>query len=270
MNRVTPGRSAQGGMTLIEMMVAMLIGSVLIGGAISVYLQSRASFRTADSVSRLQENVRFALDALEPDIRLARFWGLNNQPVFINTAGIEISCTGGTNAQATTFATQFVGAVESRDDIYDLDCTGLNPRADSDVLIVRHASARITLPSVGQVQVESNLNGGQLFDDAVPPGADLPAEIRDVVVNAYYIGESSFDPNLPALRRLSLVDGGAAGRLQDQEVIPGVESLQVQFGIDTTGNQDADRYVDGDNPLAAPGALGAEIVAVRLWMLVRS
>ncbi|MGI9330359.1 MAG: PilW family protein, partial [Gammaproteobacteria bacterium] len=41
-------------------------------------------------------------------------------------------------------------------------------------------------------------------------------------------------------------------------------------GIDTTGNQDADRYVDGDNPLAAPGALGAEIVAVRLWMLVRS
>ena len=54
----------------------------------------------------------------------------------------------------------------------------------------------------------------------------------------------------------------------DQEVIPGVENLQVQFGIDTKGNQDVNRYVDGDHPLAAPGA--ANIVAVRLWMLVRS
>ena len=264
------GHSRQRGMTLVELMVAMLIGTVLIGGAISVYIQSRANFRTADSVARLQENVRFALDALEPDIRLARFWGLNNQPAFINPTGVVISCTGGTNLQATTFATQFIGAVESRDDLYDLDCAGLNPRGNSDVLIVRHASARITAPSVGQVQVESNLNGGQLFDDAIPPAADLPAEIRDVVVNAYYIGDSSFDPALPALRRLSLVDGGAQGRLQDQEVIPGVENLQVQFGIDTNGNRDADRYVDGDNPLAAPGAAGAEIVAVRLWMLVRS
>lgn len=260
----------QRGMTLVETMVAMLIGTILIGGAITVYLQSRASYRTADSLARLQENVRFALDSLEPDIQLARYWGLMNLPVKINTAGLAVSCNGATDPEATAFALQLTAPVEARDDTYDLDCTGTNPRAGSDVLVLRHAGARIVPGQAGQLQVQSNINGAQLFDDGIAPG--LPdSEIRDVVVNAYYIGESTFDAAVPALRRLTLVAGGGQGRLQDQEVIPGVENLQVQFGIDTTDNQrvDVDRYVDGDSPLAAPAA-GNRIVAVRLWMMVRS
>jgi type IV pilus assembly protein PilW len=264
---------AEGGMTLIEMMVAMLIGTILIGGAITVYTQSQANYRTADSMARLQENVRFALDSLEPDIQLARFWGLTNEPGLIDATGPQVSCAGATNAQATdfAFALRQLTAVEARDDQYDLDCPGRNPRLNSDVLVVRHASPRQNALSVGQVQIESNISGGDLFDDGISPNRDPPREIRDVVVNAYYIGESNFDPNLPALRRLSLVDGGAQGRLVDQEVIPGVENLQVQFGLDTDGdpNGNVDRYVDGDNPLAVPAA-GNRIVAVRLWLLVRA
>lgn len=258
------------GMTLVEMMVAMAIGTILIGGAITVYIESRSSFRTADSLARLQENVRFALDSLEPDIQLARYWGRTNVPALINTAGIVVSCTGATNLEATTFAMRVNAPVEARDDNYDLDCTGNNPRADTDVLVLRHAGARDTSAelTVGRVQVESNINGGDLFDDAVLPGRENGV-VRDVVVNAYYIGESTFDANVPALRRLTLVDGGASGRLDDQEVIPGVENLQVQFGLDTTGNRQVDRYVDGDHPLAAPGA-AARVIAVRLWLLVRS
>ena len=260
----------QRGMTLVEMMVAMLIGTILIGGAITIYIQSRSSYRTADSLARLQENVRFALDSLEPDIQLARYWGQMNLPVKINTAGIAVSCAGATDPEATAFALQLTAPVAARDDTYDLDCTGRNPRADSDVLVLRHASARIMNEQAGQLQVASNINSALLFDDGIAP-ALADSEIRDVVVNAYYIGESTFDADVPALRRLTLVPGAGQGRLQDQEVIPGVENLQVQFGLDTTDNQrvDVDRYVDGDNPLAAPGS-GNRIVAVRLWLMVRS
>ena len=260
----------QAGMTLIELMVAMLIGTVLVAGAITVYVQSRASFRTADSIARLQENLRFALDTLEPDVRLARFWGLHNQPNRLQLpAGLQVSCTGASPAAATTLALgDLTAAVASRDDSYDLPCPGQSPRAGSDVLLVRHASARITAPNPGQVQVESNTGGGQLFDSGLAPGLRAPSETRDVVINAYYVGSSSFEPGLPALRRLSLVDGGASGRLEDQEVIPGVENLQVQFGLDTDNDMEVDRYVDGDNPLAAPGA-AARIIAVRLWLMVR-
>lgn len=267
MRKIYPQR----GMTLVELMVSMLIGSILVAGAITVFVQSRANYRTADSIARLQDNMRFALDTLEPDIRLARFWGLINQPDRLQLpAGLQVSCAGADLATATDLAFgNLTSAVEARDDNYDLGCPGTQPRAGSDVLIVRHASARNTAPNAGQVQVESNPSSASLFDTDLAPGLDAPSEIRDVVVNAYYVGQSGFDPNLPALRRLSLVDGGAAGQLQDQEVIPGVENLQVQFGLDSNNDMAVDRYVDGDNPLALPAA-GSRIMAVRLWLVVRS
>ncbi len=258
-------------MTLVELMVAMLIGTFLIGGAITVYLQSQANYRTADSVARLQENMRFALDMLEADLRLAGYWGYAGQITGdVGAAGIVISCAGASTTQATDLAFgNLATPVEARDDNYGLPCTGTAPRNNSDVLLLRHASARTTAPDVGQVQIISNPSAGLLFDNGVEPGLALPTETRDVIINAYYVGMSSFDPNLPALRRLSLVDGGTQGQLQDEEVIPGIENLQVQFGLDTNNDRSVDRYVDGDHALAAPGS-DAQIVAVRLWVLVRS
>jgi len=260
----------QRGMTLVEMMIAMLIGSILVAGAITVFVQSRANYRTADSIARLQDNLRFALDTLEPDVRLARFWGLTNQPVLVQVpAGLQVTCTGGGAVAATELAlgNQLPG-VEARDDVYDLPCPGTQPRDDSDVLILRHASARTTVPSAGQVQVESNPDGAVVFDGDIAPGLEIPSEVRDVIFHAYYVGQSGFDPELPALRRLTLVDGGGAGQLQDQEVIPGVENLQIQLGLDTNNDQVVDRYVDGDNPLANPAA-NMSVLAVRLWLMVR-
>ena len=66
----------QYGMTLIELMVALAIGAFLMIGAITVFMQSRTTFRVTESVSRLQENARFALEVLEPEIRMAHYWGL--------------------------------------------------------------------------------------------------------------------------------------------------------------------------------------------------
>jgi type IV pilus assembly protein PilW len=82
------------------------------------------------------------------------------------------------------------------------------------------------------------------------------------VVDAYYVdNNSSFVPNTPSLRRLTL----EGGQLKDEEVAAGVENLQVQYGIDTNNDGSPDRYVDTDN--AAVGA--GRIVAVRVWMLIR-
>ena len=64
-------------MTLIELMVALAIGVFLMIGAVSPsFSRAARRFRITENVSRLQENARFALDALEPDIRMAHFWGL--------------------------------------------------------------------------------------------------------------------------------------------------------------------------------------------------
>jgi len=270
-------RAGQLGMTLIELTVAMAIGLFLIGGALYVYSQSKNSYRAGDSLARLQESARFALDTIEPDIRLARYWGLNAEPARITVpAGVTVKC----KEIAPDFdPLDLADVVRVRDDSYDLNCASFNdaPRAGSDVLILRHAEpwrAGIEpAPDPQRLQVQTTLAQGSLFNDGVQPlslPAGTAASTNNVAINIYYVSnESSFDAELPSLRRLVL---GPDGDFEDQEVIPGVENLQVQLGMDTDGDGDVDRYVDGNHPLVTPGDPGfapnGRVVAVRLWMLV--
>lgn len=260
----------QAGMTLVELMIAMLIGTLLVGGAITLYEQSRRNFRTAESLAQLQDNARFAVDAIEPDLRLAGFWGLAGDLRWPGPpAGVTVSCAGASPAAATAWALALEFPVAALDDVYTLDCRGTLPRDGSDVLVVRHAGARQSADpgQPGLVQVQANPGGADVYADGVPPPRPPPVETRPVVVNAYYVSDrSSFDAGLPALRRLSLVDGGGTPVIEDQEIIPGVENLQVQLGIDQDGDGRVDLYVDADDPLAEPG----REVAVRFWLLVRS
>jgi len=263
-------------MTLIELTVAMAIGLFLIGGALYVYSQSRSTYRSSDSLARLQESARFALDTIEPDIRLARYWGLNSEPARVTVpAGIAVTCDG---ADAS-WALDLAAAVEALDDDFALlGCPSFNdaPRAGSDVLIVRHAepwqAGVAPVLNAERLQVQSTLARGQLFNNGIDPGLGVgtDASINNVTINAYYVSnESSFDPALPSLRRLSL---GPNEEFDDEEVIPGIENLQVQLGVDTDRDGDVDRYVDGDHPLLNPAAAGfapqGQVIAVRIWMLV--
>ena len=262
-------------MTLVELSVAMAIGLFLIGGALYVYSQSKNSYRAGDSLARLQESARFALDTMEPDIRLARYWGLNSEPARITTPpGVAVTCDGG--GVAPDFEPlDLAAAVEVQDDAYAMNCQSFEdtPRAGSDVLILRHAEpwrAGIEPAADAQrLQVQTTLAQGQLFNDGIEP-LGAAASTNNVAINVYYVSnESSFDDSLPSLRRLAL---GPTGDFDDQEVIPGVENLQVQLGVDTDRDGDVDRYVDGNHPLVTPGAAGfdpdGQVIAVRLWMLV--
>lgn len=66
MKRASPGREA--GLSLIEMMVTLVIGAFLIIGVIAMFSQTRSTYRTNDTVARMQENLRFILSQMEPDI----------------------------------------------------------------------------------------------------------------------------------------------------------------------------------------------------------
>lgn len=67
-----------GGFGLVELMVAITIGLFLLGGIGYVYLGSRQIFRTQDDFSRIQENVRYALDQVGVDVRMAGYSGCVN------------------------------------------------------------------------------------------------------------------------------------------------------------------------------------------------
>lgn len=66
------------GFSLVELMVAATIGLILLGGIGYVYLGSRQTFRTQDDFSRIQENVRYAMDQVGVDVRMAGYSGCLN------------------------------------------------------------------------------------------------------------------------------------------------------------------------------------------------
>jgi type IV pilus assembly protein PilW len=69
------GNSRTRGFTLIEMMVALAISTLLLMGVVALFISSRASYETTEQLSRIQENGRFSLDQFATDIRSAGFQG---------------------------------------------------------------------------------------------------------------------------------------------------------------------------------------------------
>lgn len=68
----------QRGMTLVELMVAMVLGLIFIGGAVSLTLANRRSYSTNEGLSQVQEGGRTAFELLARDIRQAGLTGCDN------------------------------------------------------------------------------------------------------------------------------------------------------------------------------------------------
>lgn len=66
---------SQDGVSLVEIMVALVLSLVLLAGVGNIYLGSKQTYRAQDAQSRLQENARHALEILTHDIRLAGYMG---------------------------------------------------------------------------------------------------------------------------------------------------------------------------------------------------
>ena len=88
-SRLPRGRD-QKGMTLVELMIAMVIGLIVLGAVSSVFISTRQTFRTTDSLSRIQESARFALEMMARDIRMAGYIGCGN----LNSIDVDMLATG--------------------------------------------------------------------------------------------------------------------------------------------------------------------------------
>jgi type IV pilus assembly protein PilW len=65
----------QAGIGLVEIMVALVVSSLLIGGLIQIFSSNKQAYVLQDEMSRLQENGRFAFHFLMKDLRMAGYFG---------------------------------------------------------------------------------------------------------------------------------------------------------------------------------------------------
>jgi type IV pilus assembly protein PilW len=77
-------REKQLGLSLIELMVALLIGLLLLGGLIQIFSSTRTNFRVQTSLNFMQENLRVAASEIGYSLRMAGHFHTIAQPRTIN------------------------------------------------------------------------------------------------------------------------------------------------------------------------------------------
>lgn len=275
----------QHGVTLVELMIAMVIGLILMGAVASVYFASRDTYRTSEIVARMQENGRTALHLIASDLAMAGFMGNNTNPELIENAEgtpaplpplsgaapatqdcadrwyIDTSALllAGNNAAPVHEGTSFSSTC--------LLNKGLQPGTDV-IAVKRAASGAIPDSETGSsahsawTLLRTDLVRGAFFigGGTIPPGMNAVTTNRRWLSHVYFIAPDATS-GIPELRRLTL---GSGPNLYNRELVPGVQDLQIQYGVDNDGNGSPDQFVE-------PGMEGnANVVAARVWLLMRS
>ena len=66
------------GLTLIELMISLVLGMVLVGGVLVVFLGSQTSYKTSDNLSKMQDSARISFALISHEIREAAGTGCGN------------------------------------------------------------------------------------------------------------------------------------------------------------------------------------------------
>jgi len=101
----------QGGLTLIEIMVALLIGAFLLAGVIQIFIANKQTYRVQENLSRIQENGRFAVDYLSRYIRMAGY--VTKTPLNDNKALARNKIAAGSNSSGNITTTIFKPGTEA-------------------------------------------------------------------------------------------------------------------------------------------------------------
>lgn len=215
------GRHLQG-FSLIEILVALAIGSLLVLGLVEVFAASRAAYQLSTGLARVQENGRFAMDFLQRDLRMAGHLGcVNDQARFLpsNTSGtrLALASTFLTTAQQQAVPTNYAAAQEPlRFDvgIRGYEANGTSPGAMLTLVTTPAPAADATswTPAIHPV----------LFAHMNAAGVGRPVAGSDVVALRYFLPSgaqmTAFDP--ASLPPTITVENAQLPRLTDGAVNP--------------------------------------------------
>ncbi len=269
----------QTGISMIELMIAMLVGLVLMLAMVSLFTQNRASFKQNERIARMQEDARFALNEMARDLAMTSFFG---ELIDAGLATQDGSLALGTDC----------GPAGTPDWIYDFssylaqvdNATGATASAQfscvnagevaagSDLVGIKRTAGSTTVPLANNsIYLKSNGVVGLLLKhpEDSPPAAPIPAPFDhwEYTPAIYYVRNYFQTPGdqVPTLCRKQLDTTGAVPTVADECLAPGIEDMQIEFGIDTSGNGSADRYVT--SPTAAQ--IG-QVLSVKVYLLARS
>jgi type IV pilus assembly protein PilW len=258
--------SRQRGVSLVELMVALLLGLFLLYALVEILLNGKQSFASANHLSRLQENGRIATSLMVTDLKRSGYMGGNsNEDKISGTAGQvdgALTCTTGD----TTWGRMVTWGVSGLDDTNNgyTACIPNGTYLRGDVLTIRYAAPWAAAAiSSNKMYLRSSLFEGRIFKGSEQAAVkntveDEPNTVRELMAYSYFVGDSGRTcggQTVPSLFRVRLDDDSLP---EAEELLPGIEHFQVQYGVDG-------RYVDADKV-----SDWADVATVRIWLMVRT
>lgn len=199
--------TAQRGVTLVELMIALVLGLFIIGGVVQVFMSGRASYRVQEGLGRIQESARFA------DFFLGRVLRNAGRPrMFGSVNGLPGA---------------FFRPIDNRVDDSGLPATRDGADGGPDVITVMYRSDTNCLgnDTTYGAQTMVDYTGARYAKDQFMLNGDNP----------------------PSLICRGLGANGLPVAGHTQPLVGGVDDFQVLYGIDRTGDGQANSYENATN-----------------------
>lgn len=295
---------SQSGISLVELMIAMVLGLMVSGALLAIFVNTNRNFRQDESIGRMQENARYAMRIMAQDLSMVGFWG----PLFdysgVNAA-IRDCTTSPDSSNAAKCGGFFAGSklsMDTADDCvpgtasvsqwaYDLATTvevvkeATATLAQStytclveddvieptDLLVIKRlegaplAADRADAGDNGNVFMRTNGDAGMLLEYDSSVAVAGGLEDWRYLIHLYYV-QDHFVVDSDAIPTLyrMTLDGNGM-ELEDGGVAPGIEYFHVTFGIDGDNDGVPETYLSQPTSAQMQAA-----VTAKLYVLARS
>ena len=293
---------------MIEILVALAIGSFLILGATGLFISNKRVYDEQDAMGRLQENARFAINILTNDLRMAGYVGCSDDPALVsnmlpgsadddNLSNFDNIIEGSENSGVwlPTGSADPVGLSDAITLRYldpipfdEVAVNGTMPNGATTTNIPLACGTACTNQFLAQEAVAisdcastdvflvSAVNANSLAHTttAFSKGYDAGAQISRFIANRYYIAMGTNGPSLfrhtysQDKEDLDADTDTMEFLIQDQELIEGVENMQILYGVDNNDDLLADSFETATNVDAAGG--WDNVVSVKIALLLRT
>lgn len=181
---VTPSQIR--GVTLIELMIAMLLGLMVVGGAVAMFIANKRTYTATESLGRIQENGRVGFEMLARDIREADGTACRQpQPVPAASAYAHMLPVANVLTSTAWWKTWGSGVVGYENgglagSLAGTDAIELRSANTNAVTVSSFAAPTFTLSTANHGLVANDVvmvcdeNQGTIFQIGTPSSADVP------------------------------------------------------------------------------------------------
>lgn len=254
----------QRGLTLVEIMVSMVLMLMVAIATVALYNVSSSSYRTVDANLELQDSARFAMEVIGQAARSAGYQDRTGPATGSEQLADEVF---GPTHRDTWRIEGRNGAVLSGG-TSSMSYSNSGVVNSSDALVIRFFGANMpdpANPALAKFSGSNPVPDGSMIDcsgRAVP----YPVGSADLGVSGFFVKVLNGEPELYCKSWNS-----ESGAFSETQVVRGVETLQIVYGVDTNNDEVADKWLSAD-VISDDDAVNPNwnnVVAMRVGMVLR-